>query len=55
MKKSFSVGQVKGEGSITPVAVEAETNTENSILWRHPKEEDIGGLDLLVWELGGAE
>lgn len=43
-KKGFSPGQVKGAGGVTPlVAVEAETNMENSILWRHPKEEDVGG------------
>lgn len=44
-KKSFSPGRVKGEGGVTPlVAVEAEGNMENSILWRHPKEEDVGAL-----------
>jgi len=45
-----------GECAVSPlVAVEAEGNIENSILWRHPEEEDIGGLDLFVWEQGGAE
>lgn len=55
-KKSFSPGRVKGEGGVTPlVAVEAESNMENSILWRHPKEEDVGGLDLFLWEHRGPE
>lgn len=41
-KRTFYPGQVKGEGGVTPVAVEAEINMENSILWRHPGDQDIG-------------
>lgn len=55
-KKEFLPGSGQGGGRChPPVAVEAESNMENSILWRQPKEEDTGGLDLFVWEHGGAE
>lgn len=40
---------------LPPVAVEAETNMENSILWRQREEEDVGGLDLFLWECKGPE
>lgn len=36
-----SLGQVKGGGVAPRVAVEAESNMENSMLWRQPEEEDI--------------
>lgn len=43
-KKEFLPGSGQGRGRCHPlVAVEAESNMENSILWRHPTEEDVGG------------
>lgn len=36
-----SLGQVKGGWVAPRVAVEAESNMENSMLWRQPEEEDI--------------
>lgn len=53
-KKSFSFGSGQGRGRChPPVAVEAESNTENSILWRHPEEERVGvGVDLSLWGWG---
>lgn len=35
------MGQVKGGWVAPRVAVEAESNMENSMLWRQPEEEDI--------------
>lgn len=43
-KKKFLPGSGHGGRAVSfPVAVEAESNMENSILWRHPEEEDVGG------------
>ena len=42
-EKELLGGSGQGGRAVSPrVAVEAESNMENSILWRHQEEEDIG-------------
>lgn len=52
--KKFLPRSGQGRGwCCPPVAVEAETNMENSILWRQREEEDVGGV--LIYFGGSAE